>query len=325
VAAGSFRVERLLADGELRAMLEQDVRAGFEERPRRVRSRWIWDARGSALFEAITRLPEYYLTRREREILATRASEIAALADPETLIELGSGSSAKTTLLLDAVTSPGRLRRFVALDVSETALCSAGARLAERYPTLDVNLFVADFERHLDALTLADRSLVAFLGSTIGALEPDERGVFLSAVRRALGAGGSLLLGVDLVKEPARIEAAYNDPGGISAALIANVLQVLNRELEADFDPSRFCSEARWNPELERMEMAVRALDGHLVRIAALGLDVRFARDETLQTEISAKFRRDRFEAELAAAGLGLAAWWTDAAGDYAVCLARPG
>jgi L-histidine N-alpha-methyltransferase len=321
--ARPFRLERLLGPEELSAMLQEEVREGLTCSPKAVRSRWLWDERGSVLFEAITELPEYYLSRAERGILAERGAEIAALADPETVIDLGSGSSAKTTLLLDAIARKGRLRRFVALDVGEAALRAAAARVADRYADLEVIAVVADFEHHLDRLPRGDRGLLLFLGSTIGVLEPEERAAFLAEAARAIGSHGALLLGLDLVKAVERIEAAYNDSLGLSAQLIANLLHVLNRELRAGFDPARFRSEAVWNRELERMEMVVRSLEDQVVPMPDLGLEVAFARGETLRTEISAKFRRERVEAELAAAGLRALAWWPDAAGDYAICLAR--
>jgi L-histidine N-alpha-methyltransferase len=304
------------------AALRRDVRDGLAATPKRVRSRWLWDERGSALFDEITRLPEYYPTRCERALLARHASEIAQLAEAEELLELGSGSAEKTTLLIDALSAAG-LRRAVLLDVDEVALRGSLAALGARYPELELRGVAADFEQQLLEVPPADRRLLALLGSTIGAFEPDERAALLLAAASAAGSHGALLLGLDLVKSPGRIEAAYNDAAGLSAELIANLLPVLNRELGADFDPSRFRSEARWVPELERMEMAVRALEDQTVSIPALGLRVALAAGETIRTEISTKFRRNSVEAELAAAGLRLAGWWTDAVEDYALCLAR--
>jgi L-histidine N-alpha-methyltransferase len=317
------QVVTLLSGAELRAALAADVRAGLTRSPKAVRSRWLWDEHGSELFEAITGLPEYYLTRTEQEILERFAPEIARLAGAEALVELGPGSSVKTTVLLDALVAGGALRRYTALDVSEAALGPALRRLAERYPSLEVTGLVADFERHLGSIHADGRVLVAFLGSTLGALDASERAALLGELGATLAPEDGLLLGVDLVKPVERIVAAYTDPDGLSAKLIANLLLVLNRELGARFDPALFVSEAVWNPELERMEMAVRSLTDQVVPILELGLDVEFRRGETLRTEISTKFRREGLQVELAAAGLELAAWWTDDAGDYAVCLAR--
>ena len=314
----SFRLERLLHPDDLAAQLRREAREGLTATPKRLRSRWIWDARGSALYERIMELPAYYLPRAERAILEARAGEIGALARPRTVIELGSGSSVKTRVLLDAL--PG-LGRFVAIDVSESALVEAGPRLAESYPGLEVVGVVGDFERHLPAP--AGETLVVCLGSTIGALDPEDRAALLEAIAAVLGPDGALLLGLDLVKPVERILAAYNDPDGLSAELIANVLPILNRALAADFRPARFRSEAAWNAELERMEMVVRSLAPQTVTLPAIDLVVEFNEDEALRTEISTKFRRDGIGRELAGAGLRLDAWWTDDAGDFALCLAR--
>jgi L-histidine Nalpha-methyltransferase len=314
----SFRLERLLRPGDLAEQLRREVREGLTATPKRLRSRWIWDAKGSAVYDRIMELPEYYLPGAERSILLARAGEIAELARPRRVVELGSGSSVKTTILLDAL---GELERFVAVDVSDEALAEAGPRLAERYPGLEVVGMVGDFERHLPPPSAG--TLVVCLGSTIGALEPDDRAALLAAVSATLDPDGVLLLGLDLVKPVERILAAYNDAQGLSAALIANVLPILNRELGADFRPGRFRSEATWVPELERMEMVVRSLERQSVTLPAIDLVVEFAEGETLRTEISTKFRRDGAEQELSAAGLQLEAWWTDEAGDFVVCLAR--
>ena len=314
----SFSLERLLDSDELGEQLRREAREGLTTTPKRMRSRWLWDARGAELYERIMELPEYYLPRAERAILEMRSGEIAALAHPRTVVELGSGSSVKTTILLDAVPE---LERFVAIDVSESALADAGPRLAARYSQVDVVGLVGDFERHLPGPF--EETLVVCLGSTIGALDPEDRAALLAAAAGVLGGDGALLLGLDLVKPVKRIVAAYDDGQGLSAALIANLLHVLNRELAADFRPERFRPEAAWNPALERMEMAVRSLAAQAVTLRAIDLVVEFAEGEALRTEISTKFRRGGAERELAAAGLRLDAWWTDDAGDFAVCLAR--
>jgi L-histidine N-alpha-methyltransferase len=314
----SFRLERLLRPDDLGEQLRREAREGLSATPKRLRSRWIWDARGSALYEQITELPQYYLPRAERALLLAHAEEIGDLTRPRSVVELGSGSSVKTTILLDAL---GGLERFVAVDVSEGALSEAGPRLARRYPGLEVVGVVGDFERHLPPPSAG--TLVLCLGSTIGALDSDDRTALLTAVSAVLGPDGALLLGLDLVKRVERIVAAYTDPEGLSAALIANVLHILNRKLGADFRPEQFRSEAAWVPELERMEMVVRSLERQSVTVPAIDLVVEFAEGETLRTEISTKFRRDGAEQELAAAGLRLDAWWADDAGDFALCLAR--
>jgi L-histidine Nalpha-methyltransferase len=315
----TFRLERLLDPADLAEELRREARERLTAIPKRMRSRWLWDARGAELYERIMALPHYYLSRAERAILERRAGEIAASVRPHTVVELGSGSSVKTTTLLDALPE---LARFVAIDVNENALAEAGQRLAARYPELEVVGIVGDFERHLPRRY--EEALVVFLGSTIGALDPEDRAALLAAVASGLGSDGALLLGLDLVKPVERIVAAYADEEGLSAALIANLLPILNRELAADFRPERFRPEAAWNPELERMEMGVSSLTAQTVTLSALDLTVPFEKGEALRTEISTKFRREGVEEELAAAGLRLDEWWADDAGDFALCLARP-
>ncbi len=314
----SFRLERDLRPGELAEALRREARDGLTATPKHMRSRWIWDARGAELYERIMELPEYYLPEAERSILRERAGEIAETAGPGTVVELGSGSSVKTTILLDALP---RLERFVAVDVDESSLVEAGERLAERYPRLEVVGVLGDFERDLPGPF--ERTLLVCLGSTIGALDPGDRASLLASAANALGANGRLLLGLDLVKPVERIIAAYDDSQGLSAHLIANLLPILNRELGADFDAGAFRSEIAWNAELERMEMGVRSLVAQRVVLPAIDLTVEFEEGETLRTEISTKFRREGVERELAAAGLDVDAWWTDGAGEFALCLAQ--
>lgn len=314
----SFRLERSLRPGELADTLRREAREGLTARPKRMRSRWIWDARAARLYERIMELPEYYLPEAERRLLLRHASEIAASARPRTVVELGSGSSARTTTLLDALPD---LEQFVAVDVSESSLVNAGERLAHRYPSLAVVGVLGDFERSLPGPF--ERTLLVCLGSTIGALDPEDRAALLASAALVLGEEGRLLLGLDLVKRAERIVAAYDDPEGLSAALVANLLPILNRELGANFDLSAFRSEMVWNPDLERMEMSVRSLRDQRVSLPALELDVEFRKGETLRTEISTKFRREGVERELETAGLVADAWWADARGDFALCLAK--
>jgi L-histidine Nalpha-methyltransferase len=315
----SFRLERRLGSAELAAQLRREAREGLTSIPKQLRSRWIWDARGSALYERIMELPDYYLPGAERALLEDHADDIAAAARPRTVVELGSGSSVKTRILLDALP---QLERFVAVDVSESALAEAGPRLAARYPHVEIVGIVADYERELPSLS--DGTLLAVLGSTIGALEPADRAALLASIAGALPTDGSLFLGLDLVKPVERIVAAYDDAEGLSAELIANPLRILNRELGADFVPERFRSEASWSPELKRMEMAVRSLERQTVALPAIDLVVELGEGETLRTEISTKFRRDGARRELEVAGLAVASWWAGEDGDFALCLARP-
>jgi L-histidine Nalpha-methyltransferase len=314
-------VDVYLGPDDRRQALRRDVLEGFARTPKSLPPKWLYDGRGSELFSEITRLPEYYLTRAEREILEARAGEIAARTHADTLVELGSGTSEKTRFLLDAFVTGGTLRRFVALDVSEETLRESASNIATEYPRLDVHAVVGDLERHLDRLPTGPRSIIAFLGSSMGNFPPAARSAFLEQVRSRMGFGDSLLLGLDLVKAPARLEAAYDDTAGITAEFNRNVLSVLNRELGADFPPDRFEHVARWEPENEWVDLALRSLDQRVIRFEELQLEVEFARGEELQTEISAKFRRERAEAELRRSGFAPAAWWTDSAGDFAVSL----
>jgi len=320
-------IEVHLTDADAAASLRADVLAGLTARPKWLPPKWFYDARGSELFEQITTLPEYYPTRAEREVLAARAPDLAAAARAggvDTLVELGSGSSEKTRLLLDAMWAAETLHRFVPLDVSESALAESAAAIAADYPGLAVHGVVADFTRHLDLLpaAAAGRRAVAFLGGTIGNLLPDERAEFFAGLRKVLDAGELLLLGTDLVKDPAVLVPAYDDAAGVTAEFNRNVLRVLNRELGADFEVDAFEHVALWDVEHEWIEMRLRASRAMRVHVAELDLDVHFDAGEELHTEVSAKFRREGVAAELAEAGFQLLHWWTDAEGRFAVSLA---
>ncbi len=311
----------LFSAEERRLALREEARLGLTSTPKELPPKWFYDQRGSELFDAITRLPEYYLTRAERSILERHAGEIAELTEATTLIELGSGTSDKTGLLLDALAP----RRFVPFDVSEQTLRSSAQRLALRYPALDITALVGDFERPLPALPAGEPRLLAFLGSTIGNLPPTRRTLFLSEVASALDEGDWFLLGVDLVKSPARLVAAYDDASGVTREFNLNVLRVLNRELGGDFDVSAFEHVARWNAEADWMEMFVRSVHEQTVRLEALELEVAFDAGELMRTEISAKFHLRPLADELNAAGLATQRWWTDDAGHFAVLLATTG
>ena len=227
-------------------------------------------------------------------------------------------------MLLDAFAGKGTLRRFVPFDVSEETLRSAAAAIAREYDGIEVHAVVGDFEHHLDQIPTGGRRVVAFLGSTIGNFAPEERAKFLAAVASGLAAGDSLLLGTDLVKDVDRLVAAYDDAAGVTAEFNRNVLRVLNRTLDADFDVDTFAHVACWDPIEEWIEMRLRAERAQVATIARLDMDVQFGAGEELRTEISAKFRPDGVERELAAAGLQLTEWWTDAAGDFALSLSTP-
>jgi L-histidine N-alpha-methyltransferase len=317
----SLTIDVHLRPGDLDEALRSDVRAGFAAVPKVLPPKWFYDDRGSQLFDEITRLEEYYPTRRETEILRREAATIAARSGADTLAELGSGTSTKTEILLDALRDAGGLRRVVPFDVSEGTLRDAAGTLSARYPGVEVHAVVGDFEHHLGRLPQVGRRLVAFLGSTIGNLEPGERAHFLGELRSGLRRGDTFLLGTDLVKDRDRLLRAYDDAAGVTAAFNRNVLAVLNARLGADFDPERFEHVARWNESAERIEMWLRATEAQTVHVADLDLRVAFAAGEELRTETSAKFRRAGVEAELATAGFDLDAWWTDTAGDFALSL----
>jgi L-histidine Nalpha-methyltransferase len=302
--------------------LRGDVLHGLTSEPKELSPQWFYDERGSELFDAITRLPEYYLTDREREILRARAGEVAELTLANTLVELGSGTSEKTRLLMDALAEAGHLRRFVPFDVSEETLRASAAAIVHEYNGLEVHAVVGDFGRHLSFLPEGRRRLIAFLGSTIGNLPPAERASFLESVEDTLNPGETLLLGVDLVKDVGRLEAAYNDAIGLTAEFNLNILHVLNRELDGNFKPEHFEHVARWDDENEWIEMLLRSVREQEVELAELDLRVSFAAGEEMRTEISAKFRRDGVGNELAAAGLELHRWWPHASGDFALALA---
>ncbi|MFJ6465536.1 L-histidine N(alpha)-methyltransferase [Streptomyces sp. NPDC091387] len=314
-----FLLTRTLPVDATDAALRADVLHGLTRQPKTLPPKWFYDARGSELFEEITRLPEYYPTRAEREILIDRADAIATASGARTLVELGSGSSEKTRHLLDALP---RLHTYVPVDVSESALRGAAEALLKERPGLSVHALIADFTGALSLPKTPGPRLVAFLGGTIGNLLPQERAAFLASVRSLLSPGDSLLLGTDLVKDEEVLVAAYDDAAGVTAAFNRNVLSVVDRELGADFEPADFEHVARWNPAREWIEMRLRARRDLTVKIPELDLVVPFEAGEELRTEVSAKFREEGVRDELGRAGLRLAQWWTDAAGRFALSLA---
>jgi L-histidine Nalpha-methyltransferase len=303
--------------------LRADVRAGLTAVPKTLPPKYFYDARGSELFDEITRLPEYYLTRAETAILERHAGQIAEVSGCESLVELGSGTSAKTRLLLRALIDAGTLREFVPFDVDPAVLSEASDALSEEYPGLRIAPFLGDFERDLGAVPVTGRRMIAFIGSTIGNLEPSARAAFLARVGAALSPGDSFLLGTDLVKDTGRLLRAYDDSAGVTAEFNRNVLRVINRELDADFDAGEFEHVAAWDPVHEWIEMRLRSPREQQVTIGDLDLTVDFAAGEEMRTEISAKFRREKVEAELAAAGLRAIRFWTDPDGDFGLTLAQ--
>ncbi|MDO0909892.1 L-histidine N(alpha)-methyltransferase [Streptomyces sp. DT2A-34] len=313
-----FLLTRTLPEDATDAALRADVLKGLTSTPKTLPPKWFYDARGSELFERITELPEYYPTRAEREILVGRAGEIAAVTGARTLVELGSGSSEKTRYLIDALTE---LHTYIPVDVSDSALTQAGHALIEERPGLDVHALIADFTGGPALPETPGPRLVAFLGGTIGNLLPAERATFLASVRALLSPGDALLLGTDLVKDERVLVEAYDDAAGVTAAFNKNVLTVIDRELGADFDPGAFDHVALWDADNEWIEMRLRSRTAQTVKVPALELAVDFAAGEEMRTEVSAKFRRDGVRAELSAAGLELAHWWTDGQGRFALSL----
>jgi L-histidine N-alpha-methyltransferase len=311
----------LAADSASRA-LRRDVFDGLRRSPKSLPPKWFYDSVGSELFDRITRLPEYYPTRAEAEILHSHAADIAAATAADTLVELGSGTSEKTRLLLDALARCGSLRKFVPFDVDAGILHSAGSAIQQDYPGVEIAAVCGDFEEHLTHIPEGGRRLFVFLGSTIGNLTPEPRAQFLASLASVLKPGDSLLIGTDLVKDVGRLISAYDDSAGVTAQFNRNVLTVVNRELDADFDVSAFAHVARWNATDQRIEMWLRAERPQRVRIAALDLAVDFAAGEEILTEVSCKFRAESVASELAAAGLRRTHWWTDRAGDFGLSLA---
>jgi L-histidine Nalpha-methyltransferase len=322
-AAESIEIEvRLRADGGV--AMARDIRLGLTAKPKELSPKYFYDERGSQLFEQITELDEYYPTRAEREILEHRSDEIVAAAgEPGTLVELGSGSAAKTRHLLSAMRDAGCLDTYVPVDISEEITRETADSLVAEYPGLTIRGLVCDFEHDLERVPDGGGGrLVAFLGGTVGNLYPDARRDFLARVAALLEPGDRILLGTDLVKPVERLEAAYDDSQGVTAEFNKNVLNVLNREYGADFDPAAFEHVARYDLEAERMDIRLRSLAEQTVRLDGLDLTVRFAAGEEMRTEVSAKFTRERLESVYRDAGLRPDGWFTDSPEDYALSLA---
>ncbi|HET6867008.1 MAG TPA: L-histidine N(alpha)-methyltransferase [Solirubrobacteraceae bacterium] len=320
-----IRIDSFLSESDERT-LAYDVLDGLTRPFKEIPPKHFYDARGSELFDRICELPEYYPTRTEREILLARAGEIVARTGAGELVELGSGSAEKARILLEAMSSAGTLRRYVPLDVSESALEAAAIELVDEFEELTVHGVIGDFERHLDRIPRTRPGtprIVALLGGTIGNFPPGTRRRMLREIGKLLGPDDRLLLGTDLVKDPRVLEAAYDDSQGVTAEFNRNVLRVINRELDADFWPEAFEHVAFYDRTHEWVEMRLRAVRPCSVLVAGLGLRVEFAAGEEVRTEISSKFTRARVEADFEAAGLGLECWYTDSDRLFAVSLAR--
>jgi L-histidine Nalpha-methyltransferase len=303
-----------------------DVAEGLQACPMQLRPKYLYDERGSDLFEQITELPEYYPTRAEGELLKTIATGLIAEVSPEEIVELGSGSSTKTRALLDAGVQAGTLQRYLPFDVSESIVRLAAAELGKRYPDLNIHGVIGDFERDLDKIPQPQgRRLVLFLGSTIGNLHAEERIELLSKMCGLLGDGDFLLLGTDLVKDVELIEAAYNDDAGVTAEFNRNMLNVINAGLDADFDVHAFEHYATFNQDESRIEMHLRPTTPQVARVGKLDLTVEISPEETIWTESSYKFTRESVAGMLTAAGLKLERWYAAPGDMFGLSLASKG
>ena len=314
-------VRRLSPPADHRAELAADVRSGLAETPKQIPSKYFYDARGSWLFEEITKLPEYYLTSIETEILVEQGRDILTSTDPDEMIELGSGASEKTRVLLDAMLEVSHGRRYVPIDISQAAIESAVKQLCTDYPTLAIDGMVGDYDEDLIHVPRRGSRLITFLGSTIGNLKSAERVVFFRRIAEMLDPGDHFLLGADLVKDVDTMVAAYNDSAGVTAEFTQNILTVINRELDADFDVETFIHRPVWNESGSCMEAWLEASQDAHITIAALDIEVDVKAGEMLHTEVSCKFTRETLEAELSEAGMTITEWHTDTRGWYALPL----
>jgi dimethylhistidine N-methyltransferase len=312
---------RIATPAELRSRFRDDVASGLRQNPKTLPPKYFYDRHGSLLFEEICQQPEYYLTRTEAAILARRAPEIIAAVGDCTIVELGSGSSVKTRLLLDECQRRRYRTRYIPIDISASMLEETARNLTEQYPRLQVEALAAEYLTGLTALPPSSRRLVLFLGSNIGNFSPPEQNQLFTALAQALQTGDFLLIGLDLRKSVNILEPAYNDAAGVTAAFNLNLLRRMNRELGASFDLSRFSHVAFYNPLQHQIEMHLRSDREQRVVIQDLDLQVSFKAGETIHTEISRKFDLDEITAQLARFGFQAARRWTDERGWFAVCL----
>jgi L-histidine N-alpha-methyltransferase len=320
----TYTISVHLSPDEVRQRMSEDALSGLQATAKSIPPVWFYDERGSQLFEEITRLPEYYPTRAERHLLEQHALTIAELSKADTLVELGAGACDKTRVLLTALEQAGTLARYVPFDVSDEFLRGAASSLSSEYEALAVHLVIGDFHRHLAEIPTEGRRMIAFLGGTIGNFNPAQRARFLFDLNCTMSSDDSLLLGTDLVKDRARLVAAYDDAAGVTAAFNKNVLRVLNEQLGGDFDPEQFAHVARWNEEQQWIEMRLQATEPASVNLRGADLRVEFARGEELLTEISSKFTPDRVEAELSEAGFVVDGSWGGPEGEFLLTLAHP-
>jgi L-histidine Nalpha-methyltransferase len=319
-----YSIDVHLSPEEVRRQMQVDAVKGLQAEQKSIPPVWFYDERGSKLFEEITQLPEYYPTRAERALLEKHGLDIAAHAKADTLVELGAGACDKTRVLLSALRDAGTLSRYVPFDVSDEFLRNAAGTLAEEFDSLDMHLVIGDFHQHLREIPTDGRRMVAFLGGTIGNLDPQQRSRFLFDLNCTMSSEDWLLLGTDLVKDRSRLVAAYDDSAGVTADFNRNVLLVLNEQLEGDFDLDLFRHVAVWNEDERWIEMRLRAQEATEVALAGAGITVRFTKGEDLLTEISAKFTPDQVERELSEAGFVVEGMWGAEEGEFLLSLARP-
>jgi L-histidine N-alpha-methyltransferase len=320
----TYTIDVHLSPEEVRSQMRADALEGLQGARKSIPPVWFYDERGSKLFEEITQLPEYYPTRAERALLEAHADAIAGLAKADTLVELGAGACDKTRVLLAALQDTGSLARYVPFDVSDEFLRGAATTLSEEFGTLDIHLVIGDFHHHLAEIPTDGRRLIAFLGGTIGNLDPGQRARFLFDLNCTMSSDDTLLLGTDLVKDRRRLVAAYDDAAGVTAAFNRNVLHVLNEQLGGDFEPDRFRHVAHWNEEEQWIEMRLRALEATTVSLSGAGITVSFDEGEDLLTEISSKFTPERIERELSEAGFVIEGMWGAQDGEFLLTLAHP-
>ncbi len=320
----TYTIDVHLSPDEVREQMRADAVAGLQARQKSIPPVWFYDEKGSELFEEITELAEYYPTRSERRLLETHAPEIAEMSKADTLVELGAGSCNKTRVILDALEQTGTLARYVPFDVSDEFLRSAATSLCNEYESLAVHLVIGDFHQHLAEIPVEGRRMVAFLGGTIGNLDPSQRARFLFDLNCTMSSDDTLLLGTDLVKDRGRLVAAYDDSAGVTAAFNRNVLYVLNEQLGGNFNPDLFSHVAVWNEREAWIEMRLRAQKASDVTLADAGITVRFEEGEDLLTEISAKFTPEGIRAELTEAGFIVDGTWGAEEGEFLLTLAHP-
>jgi L-histidine N-alpha-methyltransferase len=320
----AYTIDVHLSPDEVRSQMRNDALRGLQGSEKSIPPVWFYDERGSRLFEEITQLPEYYPTRAERALLEAHAPAIAELSKADTLVELGAGACDKTRVLLSALRDAGTLSRYVPFDVSDEFLRSSATTLSEEFEGLDIHLVIGDFHHHLAEIPTDGRRMVAFLGGTIGNLDPAQRTRFLFDLNCTMSSEDSLLLGTDLVKDRGRLVAAYDDAAGVTADFNRNVLHVLNEQLGGDFEPEQFRHVARWNEDEQWIEMRLRAEEATEVSLTEAGMTVQFEQGEELLTEISAKFTPERVEQELSESGFVVEGMWGAEDGEFLLTLAHP-